>query len=190
MAKAKEWNIMYRGNRWIGRRPCRWMPKGAVTFFILTRDVKYAMAVRPFKGMCITSAWLRSKPEMGVAGALLWRREYPSMKRVKKDCPNLAKHLAALETELLREHLAIVEHCACLMYEDGEPRTPGWFTVRTTGAAWQCTVKDPDSKMAFTTVGKTIDEAIGSAALFLACEEAPWEPDPWLAASDARKKKK
>jgi len=112
------------------------------------------------------------------------------MKRVKKDSASPVKHLAAIETDLLREQLALVEHCSCLQYEDGEPRQPGWFTVRTIGSAWQCVVKDPDSAMSFTTVGKTLDEALGSAALFLACEEAPWEPDTWLASARAKQKKK
>ena len=112
------------------------------------------------------------------------------MKKVKKADRASVKHLAPLETELLRDHLSIVEHIAMMQYDDGESREPGWITVRTTGAAWQVVVKDPDSASSFTAVGKTLDEALGTAALLLACEEAPWEPDTYLAASNARKRKK
>jgi hypothetical protein len=37
---------------------------------------------------------------------------------------------------------------------------------------------------------KTVDEAFMTAALLLGCDEAPWEPDTYLAASKARSKKK
>jgi len=77
-----------------------------------------------------------------------------------------------------------------LQYEDGEPRVPGWFTVKTMGAGWVVQVKDPDSCCSFSVVGRTIDEAFATAALLLGCEEAPWEPDSFLAASAARNKKK
>jgi hypothetical protein len=95
-----------------------------------------------------------------------------------------------METEAFRQYMPIVEHCGMLQYEDGEPRQPGWFTVRTNGAAWQCVVKDPDSASSFTTTAQTLDEALSTAALLLGCEEAPWEPDQWLAASRAKKGKK
>jgi len=112
------------------------------------------------------------------------------MKKVKREDRASVKNLAAVETELLGDHLAIVEHCCCLQYEDGSPRLPGWVTIRTTGAAWQVTVKDPDSCSSFTVVAKTIDEAISNASLLLACEEAPWEPDAYLSAAAAKSKKK
>lgn len=112
------------------------------------------------------------------------------MKKVKREDRASVKNLAALESETFRDLLPLVEHCCCLQYEDGEPRAPGWFTVRTNGAAWQCVVKDPDSASSFTTVAQSVDEALASAALLLGCEEAPWEPDQWLAATKARTKKK
>lgn len=112
------------------------------------------------------------------------------MKRVKREDRASVKHLAAVETETFRQYMPLVEHCCMLQYEDGEPRMPGWITIRTNGAAWQCVVKDPDSASSFTTVGQTLDEVMGTAALLLGCEEAPWEPDSWLAQSKARSKKK
>lgn len=186
----KEWFVFYRGNRWIGRRPCRWMPRGNVLFWVLTRDLRYGMASRPFKGICRVSSWRRPGGDRGHVEQLLRRWEYPSMKKVKREDRSPVKNLAALESELFRDHLALVEHCCCLQYEDGSPRQPGWVMVRTSGAAWQVVVKDPDSACSFTVVAKTVDEAFESAALLLGCEEAPWEPDAYLAQSQARNKKK
>lgn len=112
---------------------------------------------------------------------------------MKKRAPltgtNGAKHLAAMETELFSRLMPLVEHCATRQYDDGEPREPGWFTVKTQGAAWCVQVKDPDGSCAFTAVAETLDKAFETAALLLACDEAPWEPDAFLAAAKARKKK-
>lgn len=187
---AKTWFIFYRGNRWIARKPCRWLPRGRSYFYVLTGDRTYGMCALSYKGvcrvMCRVKTWgLPARPE-----PVLWEKEYPSVKKVKRSEVASVKHLAALESELLRDHLSLVEHMACMQYEDGEAREPGWITIRTTGAAWQVVVKDPDSACSFTAIAKTLDEAISTASLLLGCEEAPWEPDAYLSASKARKGKK
>lgn len=151
---------------------------------------KYGMAFAPFQGICRVSVWTYHFGQVGPSPALLERREVPSMKKVRREDRASVKHLAAMETELFKEHMPLVEHCGMLQYEDGESRMPGWITLRTNGAAWQCSVKDPDSGCSFTTTGKTLDEVIGVASLLLGCDEAPWEPDAWLTAAKARAKKK
>lgn len=98
------------------------------------------------------------------------------------------KHLADMQTNLFRGHMSIMEHMAYRQYDDGDPREPGYITIRTNGSAWCVQVKDPDSGNSFQVVAATIDQALDTAALHLACEEAPWEPDRWLL--DAAKKKK
>lgn len=100
-----------------------------------------------------------------------------------------AKHLAPVESNLFNGLLPLVEHCAVRRYDDGDAREPGWFTVKTQGAAWCVQVKDPDGCVSFTAIGETLDKALETAALLLSCDEAPWEPDSFLAASKARKKK-
>lgn len=112
------------------------------------------------------------------------------MKRVRKADASKVKHLAALESEVFRDLMPIVEHCALMQYDDGEQREPGWITIRTSGAGWQVVVKDPDSASSFISLAKTLDEALSTAALLLGCEEAPWEPDAYLSSSKARKGKK
>lgn len=93
-----------------------------------------------------------------------------------------------IETEKFKDLMPLVEHCAIRQYEDGTPRETGWITIKTAGAAWVCQVKEPDGGCSFSAVGETIDKAIETAALLLACEEAPWEPDQWLMRNGKKKK--
>jgi len=99
-------------------------------------------------------------------------------------------NLVAMESKVFAAHTSLVEHCSCRMWEDKTPRTPGWITIGTSGSSWTVTVKEPDSACSFRVVAPSIDQALDTAALLLACEEAPWEPDRWLAASQTKGKKK
>lgn len=99
------------------------------------------------------------------------------------------RHLAALETTRWHDLMSLVEHCAIRQYDDGEQRETGWLTIKTQGAAWVVQVKDPDGCCSFASVAETLDKALETAALLLACDEAPWEPDRFLAASKNGKKK-
>lgn len=98
------------------------------------------------------------------------------------------KHLAAVESTIFQGLMPLVEHCAIRQYDDGDPRDPGWLTVKTQGAAWVIQVKDPDSGCSFAAVADTLDKALETAALLLSCDEAPWEPDRFLAANAKKKK--
>lgn len=98
------------------------------------------------------------------------------------------RHCAPIESEVLREHLPLVEHCCMTQYDDGSPRVPGWFTVRTQGRAWIIDVKNPETLLSFRVLAESLDEALETAALLLAAEEAPWEPDPWLKSRSRTKK--
>jgi len=131
-------------------------------------------------GIWPTARYVRGT--MGVPG-------YPGYVRVggkpvkKKTAPKsdtMARHIAAVETNLFGQLLSLVEHCCVTKYEDGDPREPGWFTVKTQGAAWTVQVKDPDSGNSFATCAETLDKALETAALLLACDEAPWAPDAFL----------
>lgn len=94
-----------------------------------------------------------------------------------KDGP---KHLAAVETNVFHKLPALVAHCCVTRYDDGDPRRPGWFTVKTMGSAWIVQVKDPDAALSLSATGQTLDDAIVLADLLLSSEEAPWEPDNFL----------
>lgn len=111
-------------------------------------------------------------------------------KRTAKKEMGDASHLAPIESDRFHDLLSLVEHMSVRRYDDGDPREPGWITIKTQGSAWIVQVKDPDACCSFSAVGETLDKALATAALLLSTDEAPWEPDTWLAQSAARKKKK
>jgi len=114
----------------------------------------------------------------------------------KKSVPNVAgatngpTHLAAVESDLLQKCPELVKHCCVTRYEDGEPRKPGWFTVKTMGSAWVVQVKDPDSCLSLSATQQTLDDALCLADLLLGSTEAPWEPDAFLRQQGAKAKPK
>lgn len=100
------------------------------------------------------------------------------------------EHIAAIESDVLSKLHPLVAHCSCVKYEDGSARQPGWWTVKTMGAAWVVEVKDPDTCCRLVVVQQTIDDALTLASVLLESDEAPWEPDQWLRAAQAKNKKK
>ena len=92
------------------------------------------------------------------------------------------QHLAALESNVFDKLFNLVSHCAISKYDDGSPRQPGWFTVKTMGSAWVVQVKEPDEGLSMSAVGQTLDDALVLADLLLGSDKAPWEPDRFLKA--------
>ena len=95
-------------------------------------------------------------------------------------------HLAAVESNVFSKLHELVKHCAVTRYDDGDPRRPGWFTVKTMGSAWVVQVKDPDSCLSLSATAQALDDALILADLLLASEEAPWESDPFLKAQSKK----
>lgn len=111
----------------------------------------------------------------------------------KKTQPSNAsgqKHLASVESNILAQCHSLVRHCAVTQYDDGEPRKPGWLTIKTFGSAWQVEAKDPDSCLSLRVVENSLDEALQLLSLLLESEEAPWELDTWLQQQSLKNKKK
>lgn len=118
-----------------------------------------------------------------------WKKGRRMKKKKAVGATPTAKHLAPMETIILRDHLPILEHCAMTQYEDGDPRKPGWITLKTFGSTWQFEVKDPDTLQMMRVAAPTFDEAVVLLGLLLGSEDAPWEPDVW-AQQQAKKSKK
>lgn len=97
-------------------------------------------------------------------------------------------HLAAMETECWRDLMALTAHCAVVRYGDGTPRKPGWITVQTAGSSWCVVAKDPDAAAQLRVTAPTLDEALKLLSALLDAEDAPWEPDGFLAARSGKKK--
>lgn len=137
----------------------------------------------------MTALWRSLEPMPWLrAPCVSW--DWPNMKRRSAKVGSGGdKHLAAMETTHFSQLMALVEHCALRQYDDGEPRDPGWVTIKTQGAAWVVQVKDPDGACSFSAVAETLDKALETATLLLACDEAPWEPDRFLATARSKNKK-
>jgi len=154
------------------------------------------------KGRVWHCVWL---PYFGVsvlritlAGKVVWSlpgvQHYGDMRDMKKKKQvgqqSDSQHVAALETGIFAKLHPLVAHCGVTRYDDGDSRAPGWFTIKTMGAAWIVEVKDPDTAARLVVVQQTLDDALMLASVLLESEEAPWEPDPWLAKKNSEKKKK
>jgi len=171
-------------------RPHRRFRRGVTHYHCLCRGLWFRLTQRTRWGIALTGRFSRGATPLS-GHAPTTSLEYPSMAIKKRENRTKdLKHLAAMETVILSDRLALVEHCALMQYEDGTPRLPGWVTVKTQGAAWIVQVKDPDSCSSFSAVAPTLDGAIDTACLLLACDDAPWEADKWLADAASRAKRK
>lgn len=99
------------------------------------------------------------------------------------------KHIAAVESNVFAKLMGLVAHCCVTRYDDGDARKTGWFTIKTLGSAWVVQVKDPDAALSLTATGPTLDDALALAEILITSEEAPWEPDPFLAPKKTPAKK-
>lgn len=167
---------MYSHTRWCGKRPRKWLPWGRQTYSLLTRDWEYVISALPFRGQCIIGVKRKTWGRAPGDGVVVQMRERPSVKKVKIGQASAVRHIAAMESEVLRDHLAIVEFLALLQYEDGSPRQPGYVGIWTQGSAWVVRASDKDADAALTCEGRTLDEALSLLAMLLGAEDAPWEP--------------
>lgn len=180
---GKEYNVRYRGNRWIGTKPCRWLPMGNSRFWVLTRDHVVCISVKPFRGQFACQWWSLVKGSGALRDKLLVERRRPEVKKVKLSERSAVKHLAPLETEYLCEHMAVIEALTMLQYDDGTPRQPGYMGIWVQGSTWFVRITDKDADATLTAEGRTFDEALDTLQLLLGSDTAPWEPN-------ARRKKK
>lgn len=170
------------------KRPCRWLPRGRGQFYLRHWQRVYLLTFRPWLGICVVAMW-DMKLKVSVLDPPAWQWEFPNMKKRTAVSPgDGGQHRAALESVIFGGLLPLVEHCAVTRYDDGDPRQPGWITIKTQGVGWVVQVKDPDGACSFQAIAETLDKALETAALLLACDEAPWEPDRFLASNGKKKK--
>jgi hypothetical protein len=173
-----------------GSRPGRWVRKGKCFYVIECRKRWFRLTWQTYYGYYLSGLFAKgAHPLLGHQPVTVMERPAMGIKKRESKAKDI-KHLAALETTLFHDRLSLVEHCSLLQYEDGSSRVPGWITIKTQGAAWVVQVKDPDSCSSFSAVAETLDKAVDTAALLLACDDAPWEADKWLAEVAKRNSKK
>lgn len=166
---------------WPGSRPRCYLPKRDSFYLLKWRRCHLSLWWRPWRGIHVSGLWfpgeslIQPPPE-----SRRWR--FPDMrKKSAKAGSDGGKHQARVETEIFSGLMSLVEHMAITKYDDDDARVTGWLRIGTSGAGWVVKVNDPDSGMSFPVVAETLDKALETAALLLACDEAPWQPDPFLA---------
>ena len=172
------------------RRVRQWARRATFTLYLVWVDRTVTLLYTPRTGYVPVEV-TRGRGGRGPAIA-----SYPvpdvTMKRKttvvqgKTDGPS---HIAPIDCTTLGQFPSLVSHCCVTRYDDGEPRRPGWITIKTLGAAWIVQVKDPDGACGLTATSQTLDDALTLAELLVSSDDAPWEPDPFLKRARASGKK-
>lgn len=84
------------------------------------------------------------------------------------------QHEAPVETSVLKNHMALIEHMAMNATPDGMPRTPGKLIITSVGEAWLCEVMDPDRLRSIRVLGATLDDALFLADKLVRSASPPW----------------
>jgi len=162
-------------------RPSRWALRRTTWYELLTKRHVLVVVYVPYRGFHSRS--IRARGGLALDRLAIWGPPEFSMKRIQpgQQGPNgSATHLAAVETNLFDKLAALVAHMTVVKYDDGEPRKPGWITIKTMGAAWSVQVKDPDGCAQLQATAQSLDDALCLADLLVGSEQAPWEPDAFL----------
>lgn len=162
-------------------RVSQWTPRGKLWLDLLTRRVVVRVEHTPYRGYCVRSVYPRGGSQLDRL-FVVPPPEF-SVKRIQlqqQAAGNGPTHLAAVESNIFAALPNLVAHCCVTRYEDGSVRQPGWWTLKTRGAAWVCQVKDPDSCCSLQAAANSVDDALALADLLLGTENAPWEADAFL----------
>lgn len=172
------------------RRVCRALPRRLFVLVIVGRLKAFTIVYHPFHGWICTRLHYRMAVH-GYADVYINHWKVKEMKKVKapKSGDGACDFLCSPKSEILKAVPALTAHITTTRYEDGESRTPGWWTIKTMGACCCLQVKDPDSCMSFQVLAQSLDDALVTADALLAAEEAPWEHDRWLHQNKPKSKK-
>lgn len=184
-----KWPAVNRKARCVYRRRRGSLGKNWKRFALTVGSVEIHLVGRAGWGY---TAWAWTSPR-GYCEAWPGIHSYEGLSHVKKKKKpteqTVAKHLAALESNVFAKMHSLVAHCAITQYDDGDVRQPGWVTIKTFGSTWQVEAKDPDTCQFMRVVQPSLDDALVMLSMLLDQEDAPWEHDVWAAAQKAKKKK-
>lgn len=98
------------------------------------------------------------------------------------------------ESKLFGKLPQLLKYLTRITYDDGQARTPSYYTLRNRGSSFEVTLYDPDAGGRLPVNGVTLDEAFIALEKLLGAEDAPWQPDRYLMAElvkrEPKKKKK
>lgn len=133
----------------------------------------------------LTGCWLRSVRPVG-AGPMdaeysaPYALEHCTMKRRNLSLKLVPQSELSSESKLFGKMPRLTEYLTRVTYDDGEIRTPSYFTLRNRGASFEVTLYDPDSGGRLPVNGVTLDEVFFALEKLLGAEDAPWQPDRYL----------
>lgn len=173
-----------------GRRPlCLYRHRGQ-SYHLMFPGRRYLLSWSPWNGYWC-EAWA-----VLVGGAVTDFGYFPqperALKRIDLNKANGATrpiHLAAVETQILERCAQVVAHLCHVAYDDGSPRQPGTVTIRVRGSTWSVEARDWDAAARLVASATTLDDAFALLDLLLGSDNAPWEPDRYLAETKQPKKK-
>lgn len=174
---------------WPGKRVCQWLPRrGEVHFRIVGKTQWLIVQWLPREGYWVTAAGLVGTPD---AERFYFSPRYQSeaMKRRQAVRPGdtVLPALSSASTHMPKLP-ALREFISATKYDDGTPRTPGYFTIRNRVTTYEVTLYDPDACARVSTRAATLDGALSLMEQLIGCEEAPWEHDRYLAEQAVRTK--
>jgi hypothetical protein len=166
--------VPYRPRQWTGH-------KAFILFVRLGLDKFLQLVFKPRRGF--QAVTIQSSPGFGARVLVKFTLSEFNVKKIvvgASGSPDGPRHLAPVESNTLHKFPSLVAHSCVTKYDDGDARIPGWWTVKTQGAAWIVQLKDPNACAQLQAIGETLDDALALAELLLSSESAPWEPDPFL----------
>lgn len=180
---------IHRPGRWCGAKPRldTWGVKRRLS--ILTCNWLVGMEYLPFSGYWWDTTFDRGAYPHGRIGRLLKDDGRPKVRKPKVGEKSSVKHLAALESEMMRDHMAVLEALAMMQYADGTPRKAGFLGVFTDGDQWCVFLKDNTGQCKLPARGRTWDEMMDALQILLESEDAPWEPDDLAERKKERRRK-
>lgn len=182
----------WRGDRiGLGKKPHNWAPKEMFKLTVRWPGHALELWYRPRRGYR-PHRLLRTVGGVEQEAVTFPLLDYRPMKRRKlgETLATEYQHLAPLESTVLSKLHNLVKHVAIVKYDDGTPRTPGTWMLKTMGIAYVVVVKDPDACAQLQCTGATVDDALSMADLLLGSEDAPWEVDSWALARQPKGKRK
>jgi len=172
-----------RVRQWVSKREDRWVYRSGD---------RWVMAYwRPFVGLHPVACGSFSTGRQDREWENWWKCAMP----IRRPAAGGPINRAALpnESTALKKYPTLCEWLSATTYEDGSPRVPGYFWFTNRCIAFEVTLFDPDQCVKMPCLGRTIDEALACAETHLRAEDAPWQPDPYLAerkANQGAKKRK
>lgn len=171
--------------RWT--RVCRWLPMRHTEVRLIGLAWEWICWYQPRRGYYCSHVVPRYSS--GAGEPIELERGWREMKKVRIAEGTAASgpsHVAAIESVMFARFHSVVKHCCVTRYDDGSARKTGWVTIKTQGAMWMATAKDPDACAQITATGQTLDDALALLSQLLGAEEAPWEIDPYMHAQPRR----